>query len=128
MKRLLVFVLVLVLLITACGKDEFAYTDNGNPGQIKAFVFVDSNQNGVLDSGEKKLPTKVSISQEVSCPPTSQPTWVDTDANGEYLFDKLKPGKYCVIQLSDYNITSKMTPMVYVSSDTTTVVTWTVAP
>jgi hypothetical protein len=127
MKRLLVLGSML-LLLAACGKKEPAFTDNGNPGQIKAFVFVDSNQNGIFDSDEKRLPTKVSISQEVSCPPSSQPNWLDTDANGTYVFEDLKPGKYCVIQLSDYKITSKMTQEVFVSSDATTTVTWTVAP
>lgn len=126
MKNLLVFALS-VMLLAAC-KSEPNFTDNGNPGQIKAIVFQDANQNGVLDANEKGLPARFSISQEVSCPPTSQPIWSDTDAEGVYVFENLKPGKYCVIQNSEYSVTSKLTQEVYVSSDTTTMVTWTVSP
>jgi len=127
MKRLWTFGLLIVLL-TACGKSEPAYTDNGNPGQIKTIIFIDSNKNGVLDGNEKGVQAQVSVSQEVSCPPTSQPKWMDTDATGVYIFESLKPGKYCVIQNSNYSVTSKMTQEVYVSSDTVTTVTWTVSP
>jgi len=55
MKHLLVFVLMLVLL-TACGESEPSFTDNGNPGDIKAVVFYDDNQNGIMDSGETGAP------------------------------------------------------------------------
>ena len=51
MKRLLVFVLILVLL-TACSESEPPYTDNGNLGQIKAIFFYDDNKNGKMDAGE----------------------------------------------------------------------------
>lgn len=97
MKRLLVFGLMLVLL-TACGESKPPYTDNGNPGQIKAIVFYDDNKNGVMDSGESSLQTQTAISQEVSCPPQNQQSYliIDTDTNGVGLFKELKPGKYCV--------------------------------
>ncbi len=127
MKHLLVFG-ILVALLVACGKNAPAYTDNGNPGKIKVVVFTDSNQNGVLDNNEKGLQVKTALMQEISCPGTSQPAWQDSDANGVYIFNDLKPGKYCVIINTDRSVTSKMTQEVYVSSDATTTATWTVSP
>jgi hypothetical protein len=127
MKRLLV-VGLMFLLLAACGKKEPAFTDNGNPGQIKVFVFVDSNQNGVFDSDEKGAQVGTAISQEVSCPPSSYPTWFETDANGIYTFEDLKPGKYCVIINTSRSITSKMTQDIYVSSDKVSTATWSIAP
>ena len=127
MKHLLVFGFF-VALLAACAKSAPAYTDNGNPGQIKVIVFVDSNQNGVPDGDEKGLQVKTALMQEISCPGTSQPTWQDSDANGVYTFEDLKPGKYCVLIDTDRSITSKMTQEVYVSSDATTTATWTVSP
>ncbi len=127
MKHLLVFG-ILVALLVACGKNAPAYTDNGNPGKIKVVVFTDSNQNGVLDNNEKGLQVKTALMQEISCPGTSQPAWQNSDANGVYIFNDLKPGKYCVIINTDRSVTSKMTQEVYVSSDATTTATWTVSP
>lgn len=128
MKRLLFLGFVVVVLLAACARSAPPYTDNGNPGQIKVIVFVDGNQNGVLDGNEQGLQAKTAIMQEISCPGTSQPAWQDTDASGVYTFKDLKPGKYCVIVNADRNITSKMTQEVYVSSDASTTATWTVAP
>ena len=123
MKQFLVFGLVLVLL-TACGKQAPAYTDNGNPGQIKATVFYDDNKNGVMDSGESGVSqTPGAISQEISCPPSSYPNWVNTDLTGVIIFKDLKPRKYCVVLNSPFS-TSKASQEVYVSSDTITEVTF----
>jgi uncharacterized protein (DUF2141 family) len=118
MKRLLTFGLLLILL-TACGKSEPAYTDNGKPGQIKAVVFYDNNKNGTMDSGETGAPVEVAISQDISCPPASKDknTIVSADANGIALFKDLKPGKYCVGANGNYSMTTKATQDVYVSSD-----------
>ena len=127
MKRLLVFGFF-VALLAACAKSAPAYTDNGNPGQIKVIVFVDSNQNGVPDGDEKGLQVETAIMQEISCPGTSQPEWQDSDASGVYTFKDLKPGKYCVMINTDRSITSKLTQEVYVSSDDTSMATWTVSP
>ena len=127
MKHLLVFVF-LVALLAACAKSAPPYTDNGNPGQIKVVVFVDSNQNGVLDGDEKGASAKVALMQEISCPGTSQPAWQDADANGARTFDDLKPGKYCVMINTERSVTSKLTQEVFVSSDTTTDATFSVSP
>jgi uncharacterized protein (DUF2141 family) len=127
MKRLLVFGFF-VALLAACAKSSPPYTDNGNPGQIKVIVFVDSNQNGVLDGNEKGSQVKTAIMQEISCPGTSQPAWQESDANGLYTFKDLKPGKYCVMIDTDRSITSKMTQEVYVSSDATATASWTASP
>ena len=123
MKRFLIFGLMLVLL-TACGESEPPYTDNGNPGQIKAIFFYDDNKNGKMDEGEAGVQAQsiVGIAQEISCPPTSTPTYVDSDANGAYEFIDLKPGKYCLYLNNGYTPVTKMTQEVYVSSDKITTV------
>lgn len=122
MKQLLVFALFLVLL-TACGESEPPYTDNGNPGQIKAVVFYDANKNGKMDADEAGVPARVAITQEISCPPVSVPILQETDSNGVYVFTDLKPGKYCVVSESNgLAMTTKLTPEVYVSSDMVTIV------
>jgi hypothetical protein len=119
MKRLLVFGLLLALL-TGCSSKP-PYTDNGKPGQIKAVVFYDDNKNGTMDSGEKGAQAQVAISQDASCPPSSEPKLVNTDPNGVYLFTGLKPGRYCVFPFSNgLSMTTKMTLSVYVSSDLVT--------
>ena len=121
MKRLLVFVLILVLL-TACSESEPPYTDNGNLGQIKAVFFYDDNKNGKMDAGEAGVQAQeiVGIAQEISCPPTSTPTYVDTDANGAHEFKDLKPGKYCLYLNNGFTPVTKLTQEVYVSSDLVT--------
>lgn len=119
MKRLLVLGVMLPRL-TACGGNRPAYTDNGNPGQIQVLAYFDDNANGKMDSGEMGVQSQLIITQEVSCPPQSQPSWVDTDANGAHTFEGLKPGKYCVGIGGDYGLTTKGSQEVYVSSDATT--------
>ena len=121
MKHLLIFAWLLALL-TACNSEP-PYTDNGNPGQIKAIVFYDDNGNGTMDSGEFGAQSQVAISQEVSCPPTSDPNWIDTDSSGVVLFEDIEPGKHCVFPFSNgLSMTTKMTQEVYVSSDLVTTV------
>jgi len=120
MKRLLVLGLTLVLL-GACDSQP-PFVDNGNPGQIKAVGFYDDNKNIVMDSGEIGAPLRVAISQEVSCPPSGTPNFVETDVNGVSLFTDLKPGKYCVFVDNNPGMTTKITQEVYVSSDQVTTV------
>ncbi|RJP51296.1 MAG: hypothetical protein C4583_08990 [Anaerolineaceae bacterium] len=122
MKRLLVFVLLIVLL-TAC-QEQPTYVDNGTPGQIRAVFFFDDNKNGVMDDGEAGVQAQaiVGIAQEISCPPTSTPSFVDTDASGVHEFKNLKPGKYCLYLNNGFSPTTKLTQEAYVSSDLTTMV------
>jgi uncharacterized protein (DUF2141 family) len=122
MKSLLVFVLSLTLL-TGC-QSQPAFTDNGNPGQIKAVVFYDNNRNGIMDSAETGAQVEVGISQDISCPPTSMDkiTTFNTDASGIALITDLKPGKYCLHLIGEYSPTTKLTQDIYVSSDMITTV------
>lgn len=122
MKAFLVFVLLLVLL-TSC-QSQPTYTDNGNPGQIKAIVFYDDNRNGAMDGGETGVQTKVGISQESSCPASNQEavTNIETDVDGVALFKDLKPGKYCVVPYGNPTMTTKLTQEIYVSSEMITTV------
>lgn len=118
MKPLILFPLFFTLLI-GCGSQppQPPFVGNGNPGQIKAIVFYDDNKNGVMDGNETGALQRLAISQEVSCPPSSTPNFVETDVNGQSLFMDLKPGKYCVFVDNNSGMTTKMTQEVYVSSD-----------
>jgi hypothetical protein len=118
MKHLLVFGFLLVLL-TACVDSEPTFTDNGNPGQIKAIFFYDDNKNARMDAGEAGVQAQAiaGITQEISCPPTSTPSYVNTDASGVHEFKDLKPGKYCLYLNNGFIPTTKLTQEVYVSSD-----------
>ena len=118
--KILLMTVILVVLLASCGKQP-TYTDNGNPGQVKAVVFYDDNKNGVMDNGEIGAPQRVAISQEVTCTPAN-PEYVSTDADGEVLFKDLKLGRYCVFVDNGYGMTTKMQLEVYVSSDLVTVV------
>jgi hypothetical protein len=122
MKPLLVFSLLLVLL-AACEREP-SYVDNGNPGQIKAVFFYDDNKNARMDAGEAGVQAQaiVGIAQEISCPPSSTPSYVNTDASGMHEFNDLKPGKYCLYLNNGFLPTTKLTQEVYVSSDLTTTV------
>jgi hypothetical protein len=115
--RLLAFVLFLAVC-TGCSSQPI-FADNGNPGQIKVVVYYDENHNSVMDTNESGTQAKLSISQDISCPPTNQEKiiWTLTEVNGIGLFEDLKPGKYCVVISNGFSMTTKMTQEVYVSSD-----------
>ena len=123
MRRLLVFMLMLVLL-TACGESEPQFTDNGNPGQIKAVAFFDENQNGIMDSNETGAPSiRLALADRVGCSSsTGSLTFVPTDSNGVVNFNDLKPGLYCVAIDNGYKTTTKLNLDAYVSSDAVTTV------
>jgi uncharacterized protein (DUF2141 family) len=114
--KLLMWFTVFFTLLAGCSSQP-AFVDNGNPGQIKAVVFYDDNKNSTMDAGEIGAPLRVAISQEVSCPPSGTPNFVETDANGETIFTELKPGKYCVFVDNNSGMTTKMNQEGYVSSD-----------
>ena len=123
MKRLLVFVLMLVFL-TACGESEPSFTDNGNPGHIKAVVFYDDNQNGIMDNGETGAPShRLALADRVGCSSsTGSLNFVPTDSNGIVNFNDLKPGLYCVAIDNGYKTTTKLNLDAHVSSDVVTTV------
>lgn len=123
MKRLLVFVLTLVFL-AACGESEPQFTDNGNPGHIKAVVFYDENQNGIMDSDETVAPSiRLALADQVGCTSsTGTLNFVPTDSDGVVNFSDLKPGRYCVGIDNGYKTTTKLNMDAYVSSDTVTTV------
>lgn len=120
MRRLSLLALLLAL-VTGCASQP-PYIDNGHTGQIKAVIFYDDNKNGIMDGKEAGVQGKVAITQEVSCPPTGKPDWVDTDASGVYLSAQLKPGKYCIFPFGNWSMTTRATQEVYVSSDQVTTV------
>ncbi|HEY6072529.1 MAG TPA: SdrD B-like domain-containing protein [Anaerolineales bacterium] len=122
MKRLLVTALAFALM-AGCNSQP-PYVDNGNPGQIKAVFFYDDNRNGTQDSGESGAQVEAGISHDVSCPATStdKTTIVMAGADGAALFKDLKPGRYCVVPWGNFSMTTKLTQVVYVSSDAITTV------
>lgn len=101
-------------------------TGNGNPGQIKAIVFYDTNRNGKLDSGETGPQIRVGVSQDVSCPPSEDRlvTWTPTDTNSIALIKDLKPGKYSVGVDGNLGAIIQAMLIVYLSSDQEVVVTF----
>lgn len=122
MKRFLIFSLIFVLL-TACGESEPPFTDNGNPGQVKAVFFYDDNKNGILDTGEEGVQAQlIGGISGVSCPPNEKPTFIDSNVNGVYEFKDLQPGKYCVYLNNGFMPVTRMVQEVYVSSDAVTTV------
>ncbi len=123
MKYFLVLGLILVLL-TACGESEPPFTDNGNPGHIKAVVFFDDNQNGIMDNGEVGASShRLALADQVGCASsTGSLTFIATDADGVVNFSDLKPGKYCVAIDNGYQTTTKLNLDAYVSSDLITTV------
>jgi len=112
-------VALLVVVLSACGGNQPAYTDNGNPGQIKVTVFYDDNKNGRQGGNETGAQVEVGISQDVSCPASSldKNTFASTNGNGITVFSDLKPGRYCLGLNGNYSMTTKSTVEVYVSSD-----------
>ncbi len=122
MKSFLVFLLSLALL-AGC-QSQPAFTDNGNPGQIRAVIFYDDNRNRVMDSGETGVQTELGISQDISCPPSRKDSIrsVSADINGEALLTDLKPGKYCLHLMQNFGMTTRQNLEVYVSSAETTTV------
>jgi len=123
MKRLWISVLLLVLL-AGCGTNEPPYTDNGNPGHIKAVAFFDDNQNGIMDNEEVGAPSvRLALADRVGCSSsTGSLNFIPTDANGVINFNDLKPGLYCVGIDNGYKTTTKLNMDAYVSSDVVTTV------
>ena len=121
MKKIMIVMLV-SLLLAGCGSSTPPQIiDNGKPGQIKAIVFYDKNKNGIMDQDELGLNDSVSISQQLSCPPSNSEgiTKSDTNSNGEAVFTDLKPGRYCVAYVGGKSTTTKLTVEVYLSSEQT---------
>ena len=95
------------------GEDFFCVTLNGGesgqnydfgeirPASLKGTVWVDSNNDGVLDSGEDRIEGVVIQLFDKDGNVVSETV---TDANGEYCFENLTPGDYLIkeIQPTDY--------------------------
>ncbi|EMI24199.1 beta strand repeat-containing protein [Rhodopirellula europaea] len=69
--------------------------------EISGNVYRDANRNGVRDAGEVGYEgVQLQLTGTLSDGSTFTPVTVTTDANGEYLFEDLLPGKYQVTRLS----------------------------
>ncbi|MCO6449869.1 MAG: carboxypeptidase regulatory-like domain-containing protein, partial [Caldilineales bacterium] len=80
---------------------DFGYTDQSDPDKavIGDTVWIDQNQNGIVDPGEPGLPGVV---VELVDATTNTPTGIQatTDANGMYLMINVPPGTYYVQTVS----------------------------
>lgn len=73
------------------------------PGSIAGTVFDDRNNNGVRDAGEPPIPgTTITLTGTDDRGQMVSRT-VTTDANGNYLFDNLRPGTYTVRETQPAN-------------------------
>ncbi|MDC0176265.1 FG-GAP-like repeat-containing protein, partial [Planctomycetaceae bacterium] len=70
--------------------DADGVRDTGEPGLAGRTVYLDLNNNGLLESGE---PSFVTMSDDLNTPAT--------DETGLYLFTSLAPGDYTVAELED---------------------------
>jgi hypothetical protein len=115
----ILLVTILLLLPTSCSPSEPEFVDNGQPGQIKVLVFLDTNRNGTRESDETSLQEQVGLSQDVSCPAQSRElvTFLTPNSNGEAIYEALEPGKYCISYHGEMLPTTKLAFEVILSSD-----------
>ena len=66
------------------------------PASIGDKVFSDLDGDGIQDAGEPGIPGIIVILERVVDGVQSEVTSTVTDANGEYLFEGLEPGDYCI--------------------------------
>ena len=113
-----ILITMLVFLVAGCASSGPEIVDNGQPGQIKVIVFLDTNRSGSLDSGEAPLQEQVGLSQDVSCPAQNIDfvTLKISDEKGELLFDGLAPGRYCISYHGELLPTTKLAFEVPLSS------------
>ena len=76
------------------------------PGQIHGIVFVDKNQNGVLDKGEVGIQNRVGIIKGTCA--AQKKNEIDTNPDGTFLFQDLTPGSYCVSITGNPTMFSKL--------------------
>lgn len=117
MKKVAAFVFLLVF-VAGCNPKP-GIVDNGNPGLIMVVTFLDENHNGIYEKNEPAVSDMVGISQDISCPAGNMDTItkVETNRDGEAVFDNLKPGTYCVMYLGPKATTTKLTSEIDISSD-----------
>lgn len=97
MKTILAVILAVVLL-AGCSREAPQAVDNGKPGRIEVFIYMDSNANGVFDAGEAGQMDYVAKPEMIPCSAIAshEPVRVQTDEKGLAVFSDLKPGQYCV--------------------------------
>ena len=85
------------------GQNGIDYLFGEGGGQISGLVWLDRNQNGIVDTGEPglagvQLTLQTTTGQTVADPLTGIPYVVITDSTGRYLFANLPAGTYRVVQ------------------------------
>jgi len=120
MKTILAVILAVVLL-AGCSREAPQAVDNGKPGRIEVFIYMDSNANGVFDAGEAGQMDYVAKPEMIPCSTIAshEPVRVQTDEKGLAVFSDLKPGQYCVFYYGKETTTTKMQADVLVNSEQT---------
>jgi len=120
MKTLLMVFLAAFLLV-GCASQAPQAIDNGKPGKIEVFIYLDGNANGIFDTDEAGSMDEVSMPEMILCSASAQhePVRVQTDEKGTALFSDLKPGRYCVSYLGRETTTTKLQADVLVNSEQT---------
>lgn len=111
-----------MFLLAGCSGQTPQAVDNGKPGKIEVFIYLDSNANGNFDAGEAGRVDEVAMPEMISCAASSQhePVRVQTDDKGVALFSNLKAGRYCVSYLGRETTTTQLQAEVLVNSEQTT--------
>ncbi len=88
-------------------EEETTYANNDDsvsvpvkvePASLAGAVFVDRNDNGVFDAGERPIANVVVTLQGIDYNNQSVTRTTKTAADGSYLFDNLDPGNYRVLE------------------------------
>ncbi len=110
---LTVFLMLVALSLTICGGSAIASTVHS----VSGYVFIDTNKNGILDSGEKAL-----ANVQVSLYDNNGKLLGlrRSDANGLYTFSNIMANTYKVAETipSPYTNTSPSTVVVKITSVT----------
>ena len=114
-------VFLAVFLLAGCSGQTPQAVDNGKPGKIEVFIYLDSNANGVFDAGEAGKMDYVARPEMHPCSKLGdqKPERVQTDEKGVAVFSDLKPGQYCVFYYGGETSTTKMQADVLVNSEQT---------
>ena len=119
--RTLLVVFLAAFLLAGCASQTPQAVDNGKPGKIEVFIYLDSNANGNFDAGEAGKMDYVARPEMHPCSKLGdqKPERVKTDEKGVVVFSDLKPGQYCVFYYGGETSTTQLQADVLVNSEQT---------
>jgi protocatechuate 3,4-dioxygenase beta subunit len=92
-----VFTVAIPTGLSATAGTEYNFGEIG-PSSIAGRVYLDANKNGVIDAGDTGIAGVVITLLGDDYLGNSVSMTITTDANGNYKFDKLRPGTYRLIE------------------------------